>query len=60
MSDLQSTLYPGERVLASKNANAVITLRDHGLEALPDTERAMAWAGFGGKEAIGGRLHLTN
>jgi len=60
MSDLQETLYPGERVLASKNANAVITLRDHGLEALPDTERAMAWAGFGGKEAIGGRLHLTN
>jgi hypothetical protein len=60
MSDLQSTLYQGERVLASKNANAVITLRDHGLESIPDTERAMAWAGFAGKEAIGGRLHLTN
>ncbi len=60
MDDLQSTLYQGERVLASKNANAVVTLREHGLDAIPDTERAMAWAGFAGKEAVGGRLHLTN
>ncbi|MBA2569936.1 MAG: hypothetical protein H0V04_02015 [Chloroflexi bacterium] len=60
MDDLRSTLYPGERVLASKNANAVVMLREHGLAAIPDTARAMAWAGFAGKEAIGGRLHLTN
>lgn len=60
MDDLRSMLYQGEYVLTSKNANAVVTLREHGLEAIRDTERAMAWAGFAGKEAIGGRLHLTN
>lgn len=60
MDDLGSTLYPGEQVLVSKDANAVITLSDHGLGSIPDTERAMASVGLGGKEAVGGRLHLTN
>ncbi len=60
MDDLGGTLYQGEQVLVSKDANAVVKLSDHGLGSIPDTERAMASVGLAGKEAVGGRLHLTN
>lgn len=60
MDDLASILYPGEQVLASERANAVIRLTDHGLRAIANTAVAMSAVGLKGKEAIGGRLHLTN
>lgn len=54
-----SDLLPGERVLLSKPANAVIRLDEHGLSRLP-ADPLMRVMGFAGKEAIGGRLHLTS
>jgi hypothetical protein len=52
-------LLPGERVVLSKPANAVIRLDEHGLSCLP-ADQLMRVMGFAGKEAVGGRLHLTN
>lgn len=52
-------LLNSERVLASKAANFVIRQADYGLGPLP-SEHLMKYIGFAGKEAIGGRLHLTN
>lgn len=52
-------LLPGERVLLSKPANAVIRLDEYGLSRFP-ADQLMWVAGFAGKEAIGGKLHLTN
>jgi hypothetical protein len=52
-------LLPGERVVLSKPANAVIRLDEHGLSRFP-ADHLMRVTGFAGKEAIGGKLHLTN
>jgi hypothetical protein len=57
---LESTLYPGETVLVRKPANAIVSLQDHGLEHLDGTGWVMKKIGFGGKEAIGGLLYLTD
>lgn len=54
-----SDLLPGERVILSKPANAVIRLDEHGLSRLP-ADQLMRVMGFAGKEAIGGKLHLTS
>ncbi len=54
-----SDLLPGERVVLSKPANAVIRLDEHGLSRFP-ADQLMRVMGFAGKEAIGGKLHLTN
>ncbi len=52
-------LLPGEKLLLSKGANAVIQLQEHGLKRLPADELTRL-IGFRGKEAIGGKLHLTS
>jgi hypothetical protein len=53
----ETPLYPGERLLMTKGANAVITLAEHGLD--PKYDAVLKHIGFGGKEAIGGWLDLT-
>jgi hypothetical protein len=55
----QSDLFDGERVLLSKAANSIIKINDYGLKRLP-FDQLMPLVGFQGKEAIGGKLHLTN
>ncbi|MEF9904433.1 hypothetical protein [Streptomyces sp. P9-A2] len=52
-------LLPGERHVRRKNANAVIDVREAGLSRFAFD--GLMWSvGMRGKEAIGGRLHLTN
>jgi hypothetical protein len=53
-----SVLYPGETLLETKGANAIITISDFGLD--PIFERSMRLVGLAGKEAIGGWLDLTS
>jgi hypothetical protein len=61
-------LYPGEEVIVSKAANSVISIQDYGLSRLSmrvhgvavPCDQLMSLVGFEGKEAIGGKLHLTN
>jgi hypothetical protein len=55
----ESELLPGERMILSKGANAVIRLDEYGLSRLP-ADQIMRLIGFAGKEAIGGKLHLTS
>jgi hypothetical protein len=55
----QVELLSGETLLLSKAANAIIHLNNYGLERL-QYDQLMALAGFEGKEAIGGKLHLTS
>jgi hypothetical protein len=55
----ESELLPGERVILSKPANSIIRLDDYGLGRFP-ADQLMRVMGFKGKEAIGGRLHLTS
>lgn len=55
----ESDLLPGERMILSKGANAVIRLDQYGLSRLP-ADQIMRLIGFAGKEAIGGKLHLTS
>ena len=58
--DIQAEeLLDGEQVIVTKMANAVIKLSDYGLKRLP-YDGLMNLMGFKGKEAIGGKLHLTN
>ncbi|WP_055695651.1 hypothetical protein [Streptomyces prasinopilosus] len=52
-------LFPGEQHVLRKNANAVIGVREAGLSRLP-FDGLRGAVGMRGKEAIGGRLHLTN
>lgn len=52
-------LMPGESLLASKFANAVITPTEHGLTRLV-ADGLMWLVGMKDREAIGGRLYLTN
>lgn len=54
-----SGLLPGETLILSKNANAVIEIDEHGLSRFA-FDHLMGVIGMRGKEAIGGRLHLTN
>ncbi|MBC5793935.1 hypothetical protein H5968_01925 [Sphaerospermopsis sp. LEGE 00249] len=49
----------GEKLLLSKASNAVFKISDYGLKSLP-YDQLMSVMGFNGKEAIGGKLHLTN
>ncbi|MFJ8108315.1 hypothetical protein [Streptomyces sp. NPDC096132] len=52
-------LLPGEGIILRKNANAVITVRAAGLSRFAFDD--LMWlVGMRGKEAIGGRLYLTN
>lgn len=55
----ESELLPGERVILSKPANAIIRLDDYGLGRFP-ADQLMRAMGYAGLEAIGGRLHLTS
>jgi hypothetical protein len=54
-----SELLPDERVILSNPANAVTRLDEYGLGRFP-ADQLMRVMGFAGKEAIGGRLHLTS
>lgn len=49
----------GEKLLLSKASNAVVKISDYGLNRL-QYDQMMSVMGFNGKEAIGGKLHLTN
>ena len=51
-------LLPGEQLLETKAANAVVTLSDHGLSRFAFDEH-MWVVGMKNKEAIGGHLSLT-
>ena len=55
----QNDLFDGERVILSKAANSIIKINDYGLKRLP-FDQLMPLVGLQGKEAIGGKLHLTN
>jgi hypothetical protein len=55
----QSDLLSGESVILSKGANAVIKISDYGLSRIA-FDQLMWTVGMKGKEAIGGKLHLTN
>ena len=52
-------LLPGETVLLSKPANAIIRIDEHGLSRFV-LDHLMWTVGMQGREAIGGKLHLTN
>ncbi|MEU2854583.1 hypothetical protein [Streptomyces syringium] len=52
-------LLPGEVVQVSKNANVVITVDEVGLSRFA-FDQLMWMVGLQGKEAIGGRLYVTN
>ncbi|MFF1812749.1 hypothetical protein ACFVXW_27190 [Streptomyces sp. NPDC058251] len=52
-------LLPGEGIILRKNANAVIDVREAGLSRFAFDD--LMWlVGMRGKEAIGGRVYLTN
>ena len=52
-------LLPDEKLLLSKNSNAVIALSEYGLSQFA-FDKYMWVVGMKNKEAIGGKLHLTN
>jgi len=59
MEPENSELLPGENIILSKGANAVIKLSEYGLSKFAFGQ--FMWvAGLKGKEAIGGKLSLTN
>src|SRR5437588_12860421 len=49
----ENELLPGEVILLSKLANLWVRSSEYGLSEF-------AFAGLGGKEAVGGKAHLTN
>jgi hypothetical protein len=51
-------LLPGERIVLSKSANAVVTPTEYGLGRFPFDDY-LGLVGMKGREAIGGKLHLT-
>jgi hypothetical protein len=55
----QDDLLSGEKVVLSKGANAIIKIDEHGLSRFA-FDQLMWTVGMKGKEAIGGKLHLTN
>lgn len=59
MSLLASDLLPGERHVKSKLANMVVSVRESGLSRFAFDDY-MGLIGMKGREAIGGRIHLTN
>lgn len=52
-------LLPGEKLALTKSANAVVSLSEHGLSRFA-AGQLMWCVGMEGKEAIGGKLHLTD
>ena len=52
-------LFEGEHILETKPANFVLSLTEHGLPRFR-FDGAMGAVGMTGKEAIGGKLYLTN
>jgi hypothetical protein len=59
MNTTPDDLLAGENVILSKNANAIISVDEQGLSRFA-FDQLMWTVGMQGKEAIGGRLHLTN
>jgi hypothetical protein len=59
MNTTPDDLLAGETVILSKNANAIISVDENGLSRFA-FDQLMWTVGMQGKEAIGGRLHLTN
>jgi hypothetical protein len=59
MNTTPDDLLAGENVILSKNANAIINVDEQGLSRFA-FDQLMWTVGMQGKEAIGGRLHLTN
>ncbi|GAB4577769.1 MAG: hypothetical protein Fur0022_05010 [Anaerolineales bacterium] len=55
----QNDLLPSEKLILSKPANAVISIDEYGLSKFA-FDKLMWTVGMKGKEAIGGKLHLTN
>jgi hypothetical protein len=51
--------YPGERLIRTKAANAVVDLAEKRASPLPFSH-LMPLVGMKGKEAVGGHLHLTS
>lgn len=56
---IHSDLLPGETLIMSKFSNMVICINEAGLSRFPFDEY-MGLIGMEGKEALGGKLHLTN
>ena len=59
MNITDADLLDGERLIQTKNANAVIKIDEHGLSRFA-FDQLMWTVGMKGKEAIGGKIHLTN
>lgn len=59
MEFVPSDAYPGERLILSKAANAVVDLTERGVRARP-FQLLMPLVGMGRKEAVGGKLYLTS
>jgi hypothetical protein len=59
MGLMPDDLLPGEHLVLDKAANAVISIAEHGLSRFA-FDRYMGLVGMKGKEAIGGRLYLTD
>lgn len=57
--DDKEDLFYGEKLILSKNANSIINISDFALKRLP-YDQAMKLVGMANKEAIGGKIHLTN
>lgn len=53
-------LLPDETIISSRNANLVIKLKDFNLRKMAFGGDFMWAVGMKGKEALGGRIHLTN
>src|SRR6476660_1545189 len=59
MSLTDEDLLPGEHLIATKFANMVISVQENGLERF-QYDLLLPLVGMEGKEAIGGKVHLTN
>lgn len=55
----EEDLLPGEAVVLSKSANAMIRVSEFGLSRFA-FDRVMVAAGLGDAEAIGGKLYVTD
>ena len=53
-------LLSDERVVLSKRANSVVRYTEQGLQRVAALHTVLQAFGWGGKEAIGGKLHLTS
>ncbi len=53
-------LLSDERVVLSKRANSVVRYTEQGLRQVAALHTVLEAFGWGGKEAVGGKLHLTN